>query len=342
MVIRNCTLTNSATNQLCVQHLTIQSKCSVKQFLNGSFEMIDVISVDQDSMVDLSECNQLNSQLNSLKLSNVRLDLGLLQGIWSYVEIKNCSISGNFANKFQCADLVYHVTESEQRINKIMECRPKRLQLYYERNYSIQFQHLDNIKMCRVDITFKSCNIDFDQLKGTYNKLEFNDCQFTGCCSKTGLYCQNLVFQRSYPYQHNISNLKSQMCTIQRIRRYDIKIPSFPQSNYIKVENSCLILQKISNVQTLILKNVDIEHLTFSLFKNLSVLKCIGKKNQQIFNLERIIMKRVKFTAKKQTDEELLNKIDKDSNLKFKNIVKMEEDIEYLKYLLESVELAAE
>ncbi|CAL6101045.1 Hypothetical_protein [Hexamita inflata] len=62
----------------------------------------------------------------------------------------------------------------------------------------------------------------------------------------------------------------------------------------------------------------------------------------QMSKLERIINKRKKFELKQNENEKLIIRIDKDSDVKFKNIVQMEDDVEYLKYLLESVKITAE
>ncbi|CAL6078458.1 Hypothetical_protein [Hexamita inflata] len=102
-------------------------------------------------------------------------------------------------------------------------------------------------------------------------------------------------------------------------------------------------MMKQTTVKKLTMTETDIGHFEFNLFPELKEFKFTNsKKNQQIFNLEWIIFKRKKFNTKKEADDKQINVIDKDSGAKFKNIVKMEEDVEYLKYLLQSLHIAAE
>ncbi|CAL6051495.1 Hypothetical_protein [Hexamita inflata] len=148
MIIRNCTVSGTVSNLLSVKHLTIQSKCCLKQFQEGNYETIDVIVVDQDRWVDLAGCNEYNSLLNSLQICNSRIDLGSLEGNWKQAEFKNTVVLGQFTNNFYCTELKYYDVQYVSQIEKVVECRPKRVQLYCERNYQTQYDQIANIKHC--------------------------------------------------------------------------------------------------------------------------------------------------------------------------------------------------
>ncbi|CAL5970244.1 Hypothetical_protein [Hexamita inflata] len=340
IIIRNCTVTGTVQN-LSVKHLTIQSKCGLQQFLEGKYEMIDVIMVDQDRTVDLTGCNKFNSYLNSLQICNSRIDLGSLEGNWKSAEFKNSVVSGQFTNNFYCTELKYYDVEYVSQIEKVVECRPKRVELYCERNYQTQYDQIANIKHCCVDVTFTSCEIDLNKFQGRFNKLEFDSCWFIGTCTKDRLICQNLVFKHRYPVRNDVRYIKSEKCTLSRIRTYD-NINQFSDSRQIDVDYSHLTIQYPVSVQNLLLKNVQIDSVPILLFNNLVSIKCVGKKNQQINNLERIVFNRNKFTSKNIVNNQIINRINKDSGLKFKNVIQMEEDVDYIKFLLENVQIGAE
>ncbi|CAL5997709.1 Hypothetical_protein [Hexamita inflata] len=342
MIIQNCTVTGTVSNQFRVKHLTIQSKCGLKQFSEGNYETIDVI-MDQDRLVDLAGSNELNSILNSLQICNLtRIDLGSLEGNWKQAEFKNTSVSGQFTNNFYCTELKYHDLDFGFQIETLVETRPKRVELYCGRYYKTQYEQIANIKHCCVDVTFTSCEIDLNKLRGRFNKLEFDACWFIGTCTKDRLICQSLVFERSYPVNNDVRYIKSEQCTLSRIRRHDGKINQFPDSRQIEVDNSRLAIKYSVNVQNLSLENVEVDFVPISLVNNLVSIKCVGRKNQQIHILERIVVNRNKFASKNIVNNQIIDKIDKDSGLKYQNVTQMEEDVDYFKFLLENVQIGAE
>ncbi|CAL6113652.1 Hypothetical_protein [Hexamita inflata] len=335
---KNCSFAGQATSNLISEHLVLNGKFKIGQFASGVFGKIDVDIIDRGKMIDFQGFDQFR-QLNQLQIFCQNFNPKVIRGSWNTVIIKDCQFTGSYNINFTCNELVYHGLNT----NHFLEAdynTVNRIQVYQSKTTSFKTNQL---KARQVNLSFNNCGVRLQNLGGSYHKLEFKCCWFEGACNNQSIQCQELSFERCYMKHDQISFFKAQKCILNRVYSYDERITAFPVANEIIVNDSYLQMMKQTTVKKLTMTETDIGHFEFNLFPELKEFKFTNsKKNQQIFNLEWIIFKRKKYNAKKEADDKQINVIDKDSGAKFKNIVKMEEDVEYLKYLLQSLHIAAE
>ncbi|CAL6051523.1 Hypothetical_protein [Hexamita inflata] len=327
---KNCSFAEQATSNLISEHLVLNGKFKIGQFASGVFGKIDVDIIDRGKMIDFQGFDQFR-QLNQLQIFCQNFNP------WNTVIIKECQFTGSYKINFTCNELVYHGLNTNHFLD-VDQNTVNRIQVYQSKTTSFKTNQL---KAKQVILSFNNCGVMLQNLGGSYHKLQFKCCWFEGTCQS--IQCQELSFERCYMKHNQISCFKAQKCFLNRVYSYDERITAFPVCNEINVNDSYLQMMKPTTVQKLTMNETDIGHFEFNLFPELKEFKFTNsRKNQQIFNLEWIVFKRKKQNIKKEADDKLIDRIDKDSGVKFKNIVKMEEDVEYLKYLLQSLHIAAE
>ncbi|CAL6000880.1 Hypothetical_protein [Hexamita inflata] len=338
ITFKDCTLIGQTTNNFRTDQLILESKFELQQFTNSCFDILDIVILDKKQMIDFQGFDKVN-KLNSLFICNLDFNPKIIQGFWNTVQLKNCKFSGTFNPNFSCNELIYHGIDGQNPFSDSVETKINKIQVHLLRVSDFK---PNQFKAKQVNIKFQNCGVSLKKLQGSYNRLEFKACWFQNPCPLL-IFCLELVFESCYMQQYKMQSFKAHQCIIKNLYSYDHHIIAFPFVNEVEVDNAYLSLTNPSTIKKLTLKNSQIQNLSFLMLNDLKSLQITNtKKNQQTSNLERIIIKRKKFELKQNENEKQIVRIDKDSGIKFKNIVQMEEDVEYLKYLLESVQIGVE
>ncbi|CAL6059334.1 Hypothetical_protein [Hexamita inflata] len=326
-------------------------KPSTKQELQSleprNIELIEIKGANQ--LFNIQVISKYITDKCSVQINNCKIDLSTIQGTYNKMIIRNCTVTGTVQKQLS----VKHLTiQSQCGLKQFSEGTYETIDvIVVDQDRLVDFAGCNEYNSLLNSLQICNSRIDLGSLEGNWKSAEFKNTVVSGQFTNN-FYCTELKYhdveyvcqilnvfkcrpkrlvlycERNYQTQYDhIANIKHccvdvtfTSCEID-LNKY---INQFPDSRQIEVDNSQLTIQYPVNVINLSLKNVEIDSVPILLFNNLVSIKCIGKKNQQIHNLERIVFNRNKFTSKNLVNKKLIERINKDSGLKFKNIVRMD------------------